>query len=189
MLHLTSSCINYCFPPSSEKEGSKQTNKTTAIFHRSLSTSPSFVPRLPVTHPHVPRTCTLLSCRSHRGAPQTWGQSNHMGKSSSSVLLNQGSLSGHQKHETQLSAGAMSQPMSKRHTGQCQQQLGLNFVPQVLFQAFELQKERRIKVTTELLSPLSPERSGNIFRELQHKYTVCQAWAKELHTATFLQKG
>ena len=65
----------------------------------------------------------------------------------------------------------------------------LNFVPQVLFQSFELRTERRIKVTTELLSPLSPERSGNIFRELQHKYTVHQAWAKELHATVFLQKG
>lgn len=186
MLHLTSSCINYCFPPSTEKEGSKQTNRQD---YSNIPPLSSYIPQALYQASHNTQNDACCPPGASGELPRLGVSQDHTAKSSSSILLSQGSLSGHQKHETQLSAGAMSQPMPKKHTGQCQQQLGLNFVPQVLFQAFELQTERRIKVTTELLSPLSPERSGNIFRELQHKYTVCQAQAKELHTAAFLQKG
>lgn len=167
VLHLTSSCINYCFPPSSEKERSKQTNRQdySSIPPLSSHTSPKLCTKPPRNAIHVcPHNDACFPPGAIRELSRPGVSQDHMGKSSSGILLSQGSLSGHQKHETQLSAGAMSQPMPKKHTGQCQQQLGLNFVPQVLFQSFELRTERRIKVTTELLS-LFPQKDQATFSE------------------------
>lgn len=148
-----------------KKEANKQTDKTTAVFHHSPPTSPKLCTKPPRNAIHVcPHNDACFPPGAIRELSRPGVSQDHMGKSSSGILLSQGSLSGHQKHETQLSAGAMSQPMPKKHTGQCQQQLGLNFVPQVLFQSFELRTERRIKVTTELLS-LFPQKDQATFSE------------------------
>lgn len=77
--------------------------------------------------------------------------------------------------------------MPKKHAGPRKQQPGLNFAPQILFQASDqcLGTEEN---QADNLAPISsfPGKIWQHFqRELQHKHQVCEAAAKEPHATAF----